>query len=171
MRRLTDRLRRSPGRRTRSRSRGQTLIEFAMVIPLILLIVLGTVDLGRAVFSYNTLAQAARAGSRVAIVNQDSAVVRNKAIQAAVTLGLASSNVDVCFKTAASTQSSCANPATDNCPHTTRSIGCQAIVTVRSNFQPMTPFIGTIWSSIQLSSTSIAPIEHVCPTTGVIVCP
>ena len=42
------------------RSRGQTLVEFAMIMPIILVVILGLLDLGRAVFSYNTLSQAAR---------------------------------------------------------------------------------------------------------------
>lgn len=151
--------------------RGQTLAEFAMVIPLILLLLMGTVDLGRAVFSYNTLAQAARVGSRTAIVNQDVAIVRSSAISAAATLGLSTSNVDVCFKTATSTQTSCANPAVDNCPAATRSVGCLAMVTARLTYTPMTPFVSLIWSSFTLASTSTTQIEFVCPTSGVITCP
>ena len=81
-------------------SRGQTLVEFAMVLPIIILLVLGTVDLGRAVFTYNTLAQSARSASRLAIVNQDVTSVKQPGHRRQPpTLGLTSSNVDVCFKT------------------------------------------------------------------------
>lgn len=48
---------------------GQTLVEFALIIPLILLIVLGLFDLARAVWQENTLAYAAREGTRYAIVH------------------------------------------------------------------------------------------------------
>ena len=51
-------------------SSGQGLMEFALVLPLIVFIVTGAVDMGRAVFAYNTLANAARHGARVAAVNQ-----------------------------------------------------------------------------------------------------
>ncbi len=71
-----------------------------MIMPIILVVVLGLLDLGRAVFSYNTLSQAARSGNRVAIVDQDISRVRTRAIQSAATLGLSTSNVDVCFKRA-----------------------------------------------------------------------
>ena len=53
------------------RDRGQALVEFALVIPLFLLMMLALFDLGRAVFAYNTLTNAAREGARLAIVNQD----------------------------------------------------------------------------------------------------
>jgi Flp pilus assembly protein TadG len=54
----------------RARSRGQALMEFALVIPIFLLLVVALFDLGRAVFAYNTLTNAAREGARMAIVNQ-----------------------------------------------------------------------------------------------------
>ena len=48
---------------------GQSLIEFALILPLFLLIVTGLFDVGRAVFQENTLAYAAREGTRYAIVH------------------------------------------------------------------------------------------------------
>ena len=41
--------------------RGQALVEFALVIPIFLLMLVALFDLGRAVFAYNTLTNAARA--------------------------------------------------------------------------------------------------------------
>jgi Flp pilus assembly protein TadG len=151
--------------------RGQTLAEFALVVPLILLLLLGAVDLGRAVFAYNTLAQAARTGTRTAIVNQDPATVRSRVIESAATLGLATSNVDVCFKTSTSTQTSCASSTIDNCPIATRQIGCQALVTARLTYKPMTPFVGLLFNTINVSSTSVATIEFVCPASSIGSCP
>lgn len=48
---------------------GQSMIEFALVLPLFLLIVTGLFDVGRAVWQENTLAYAAREGTRYAIVH------------------------------------------------------------------------------------------------------
>lgn len=48
---------------------GQSLVEFALILPLFLLIVTGLFDVGRAVFQENTLAYAAREGTRYAIVH------------------------------------------------------------------------------------------------------
>jgi hypothetical protein len=47
----------------------QSLIEFALVLPLFLLIVTGILDTARAVWQENTLAYAAREGTRYAIVH------------------------------------------------------------------------------------------------------
>lgn len=48
---------------------GQSLVEFALTLPLFLLIVTGLFDLARAVWQENTLAYAAREGTRYAIVH------------------------------------------------------------------------------------------------------
>ena len=50
----------------RDRSRGQGLVEFALVLPVFLVLIFGILDGGRAVFAYNQMTQAARNVSRVA---------------------------------------------------------------------------------------------------------
>ncbi|HKW73504.1 MAG TPA: TadE family protein [Candidatus Dormibacteraeota bacterium] len=47
--------------------RSQALIEFALVSPVLLLLLFGVVDIGRAVFYYDTINHAAREGARVAV--------------------------------------------------------------------------------------------------------
>lgn len=49
--------------------RGQALVEFALILPVFLLIVLGILEVARAVWQENTLAYAAREGTRYAIVH------------------------------------------------------------------------------------------------------
>lgn len=155
----------------RSRSRGQSLVEFAIVLPAIVLVVLGLFDLGRAVFTYNTLSQAARQANRTAIVDQDSDRIKAMAVSAAPTIGLTASNVTVCFKTQDSSQSDCSSPTTDNCPSSTRVIGCLAIVTASMLYSPMTPVISILWPSIPLTSTSVGHIDYVCPSGTQTTCP
>jgi len=50
---------------TRS-SKGQALVEFALVLPVFLMMLFGIIDGGRYVFQNNVLSQAAREGARVA---------------------------------------------------------------------------------------------------------
>lgn len=52
--------------------RAQSLVEFALVLPILLLLITGLFDLGRAVWQGNTLAYAAREGTRYAIVHGSS---------------------------------------------------------------------------------------------------
>ena len=51
--------------------RGQALVEFAMVGLIFFIVVFGTIDVGRAVWNYNTLSQATREGARFAVVHGD----------------------------------------------------------------------------------------------------
>ncbi|TMC76270.1 MAG: pilus assembly protein [Chloroflexi bacterium] len=55
--------------RGRQGERGQALVEFALLLPLMLLIITGLLDVARAVWQENTLAYAAREGTRYAIVH------------------------------------------------------------------------------------------------------
>jgi hypothetical protein len=52
-----------------ARDQGQALIEFALVIPVLLLLIVGLFDVGRAIVEENTLAFAAREATRYAIVH------------------------------------------------------------------------------------------------------
>jgi len=56
-------------RRSRRRERGQALVEFALVLPLLLLLLLGIAEFAVVMLSYNTLADAARQGARYGIVH------------------------------------------------------------------------------------------------------
>ena len=146
---------------------GQALVEFALVLPVIVVVVFGILDVGRAVFTYNTLSEAARQGSRTAIVNQGGTAPEDAAIAYAPSLGLTTSDVDVCYKTAMSSQRDCSS-STDTC--SAIAIGCLAVVDANVPYVPMTPVIGNIIGTINLSSISIQPIEAVCPSSTRTTC-
>jgi hypothetical protein len=50
------------------KARGQGLVEFALVLPIFVLVLFGIFDVGRAVYVNSTLSQAAREGARLAAV-------------------------------------------------------------------------------------------------------
>jgi Flp pilus assembly protein TadG len=50
--------------RLRLVSRGQALVEFALVFPIFILLVFGLIDIGRYVYDANAISQAAREGAR-----------------------------------------------------------------------------------------------------------
>ena len=54
--------------KTRKYEKGQSLVEFALVVPLLLILVLGIVEFGRAWMTKNILTGAAREAVRVAVV-------------------------------------------------------------------------------------------------------
>jgi Flp pilus assembly protein TadG len=48
---------------------GQALVEFSLAVIVLMVLVIGVVEAGRAVWNYNTLSNAVREGSRYAIVH------------------------------------------------------------------------------------------------------
>jgi hypothetical protein len=56
-----------------TRSRGQALVEFAVIIPVFLFLLMGILDFGRAVWATTSLASAAREAARYAIAHGGSA--------------------------------------------------------------------------------------------------
>jgi Flp pilus assembly protein TadG len=56
------------GLRHRHRTRGQALVEFAMIFPILALVIFGIIDLGRLVYTQNALNEAAREGARAGSV-------------------------------------------------------------------------------------------------------
>ena len=65
----------------RHRGRGQTLVEFALVFPVFIILLAGIVDFGFGFYSYMTVLNGARVGTRVAVLNPTDP---NSAIEGAV---------------------------------------------------------------------------------------
>jgi Flp pilus assembly protein TadG len=49
--------------------RGQSLVEFALTLPMLLVVMFMITEFGRALYQYNVLVQATREGARVAVVS------------------------------------------------------------------------------------------------------
>jgi Flp pilus assembly protein TadG len=86
------------GRLGRRRSRGQALVEVALVLPLFLLLLLGLFDAGRVVYTQNAISEAAREAVRTAAVSPsltqtkyDS--IRNRALSASIAVPVAAADV------------------------------------------------------------------------------
>ena len=58
---------------TKHKERGAVAVEMAMILPLLLLIVIGTIEFGRVLNVQVSLTQAAREGARHAAINYDDA--------------------------------------------------------------------------------------------------
>src|SRR6185295_18346888 len=84
-------------RRARRHGTGQSLAEFALVLPIFLVLFFAIFDLGSAVFTYNSLTNAAREGARLAIVNQDSASIIARAETQVSVAEIKAPNVSIDF--------------------------------------------------------------------------
>jgi Flp pilus assembly protein TadG len=162
-------------RTRRDRSRGQALVEFAFVFPIIALLAFAFIDIGLAVFNQNTLANAARQAARVAAVNQvDPAsapwnCIDNKPVQTAASpnwtfrgcamaagsaIGVTSADVSISYAAPPGTTIECSSSLT---------VGCIVSITVVNNYEPITPVAGALIGAIPMSATSEMPIERLFP--------
>jgi Flp pilus assembly protein TadG len=141
----------------RHRERGATLAETSIVIGLVLAMIFGVIDFGRALYTYGFVAQLAREGARWAIVRGSSCSQlsycnpTNAQLQAYLqsqSLGVTNAN-----GIAAQIQyPSCPYGASGDDP------GCTAQVTVSYPFAFIAPFVSE--AQISMSSTSAMVISN-----------
>jgi Flp pilus assembly protein TadG len=163
-------------RRGRHRRRGQGLVEFALVLPIFVLILFGLIDMGRYVYLNSTLSQAAREGARVAAVeaywmgrtDPSCGAVAGPVCPANATalrtdiLAGANRMMAPFGSIAVSDLYTSCDAASAPSPVTTKtcaapSIGGYASVRVVSVFRPITPLISSLFPSIttQASATMV----------------
>lgn len=126
------------------RSGGQSLVEVALVLPVFILAIVGLFDVGRLVFAYNTVSNAARQAVRVAIVDQQQARVEAKATDALISLDLPAVTVTYA-----------------PCPTSPARIGCPVSITVAYAWRAITPLIGDLVGDVTVGATTTMPIERV----------
>jgi Flp pilus assembly protein TadG len=156
-------------KRVRERERGNTLLEYAIVVIVLLMFLFGIIDFGRALYAYHFVANAAREGTRFAIVRGSSAdctgmagcPADNDSIQDYVqnmATGIGLNNASSI--TAAIASETPANSGL-TCTATPIQPGCIAQVTVQYPFKFIFPFlpkatcrINSVSASICMTSTS-----------------
>jgi len=139
------------------RRRGQALVEFALVIPIFLLMLVALFDLGRAVFAYNSVTNAAREGARLGIVNQDGTRIKQRAVSQVWIAETADPSVTTAFYRDPTLTTACGSPT----------INCMVAVTFETTYRPITPIISSFIfpSGVTLTARAVLPIEYVCPNT------
>jgi len=135
----------SPVPTSRSKDRcckGQTLVEFGLVLPLILLLLLAVLDFGRGVSAYLALAHSAREGARAGIYTSTTDnEIRDTVRRQALMLGdLPESKIIIS-------------------PAFPRSSGDELQVTVTYDFDAVTPLVSAFWGGGALGMSSSARVK------------
>ena len=148
----------------RREGRGQTLVEFALILPLLILVLVGIFDAGRAVFAYHTVNNAAREGGRQAIVDQTASHIQDRAAQHAVSLGVDAADVLVDYRDAddPDTPNSCLTAEGDPALGTDEIYGCLAVVQVPWQYTAATPIIGNLIGPKVITGEVRFPVEFNC---------
>ena len=154
----------------RRKHRAQAIAEFALVLPIFVLILMALFDLGRAVFMANGLTNAAREAVRLAIVNQDKDLVaeRAQAMAFGITITTDPSDLVTYFRADPDIDDVASNePCDDSDVEHMIAVGCVAVVNIEASWQPITPLVGNIVGPLPLSARSELPIEFVCPNLSI----
>ena len=149
---------------TTDERRGQSLVEFALILPIFILLLMGIVDLGRGVYAFNTVSNAAREGARLAIVDQTIAHIQDHAAEAAVSMGIDPDDVVVDFRdiTTPDAPGSCDGAVAGDDNNTGAIVFCIAVVTVPYEYQAATPVIGNVVGTLQLAGESRFKVDFNC---------
>lgn len=118
--------------------KGQSLVETALVIPILLLILFGIVDFGRIFHAYLTLDHAGREAARVATVGEDDGVIGAKILSATSTL---------------------TNRVTYSISPGTRKSGDEATITITYPVDFLTPIIGQIIGTFNIENKTVMRVE------------
>lgn len=142
----------------KTKQRGQSLVEFAISLMVILLLLMGAVDFGIALFSWVTMRDAAQDGAIYGSVTPNDATgIRNRVIAAASDIiTIAPGDITISYNT---------NPI-KYCEGSTNSTPNTITVTVTHNHALVTPLVGTMIGSqtirlnTQVTNTILRPV---CP--------
>lgn len=137
---------------------GQSLVEFSLVAFLSVMLILGAFEICRMMLVYTTIANAARAGERYAIVNGSdvTATVPRTAIQNVVKSYLTSGTVSTSSLSPSVTY--CSDPS---CATTSDSYNLPGNSVQVSVTYPYDPWIGFFpWGTVNLTSTAQGVITY-----------
>ena len=102
----------TPDQESEPRQRGQSLVEFSIILPVFFLLVAGMFDFGLGIYSDLTLVNAAREGARLGVIDPgNTAAIETRVRAMAGNLDAAKLNVTItCERPSGSTWVSCSNP-------------------------------------------------------------
>ncbi len=149
-----------------AREQAQSLVELAITLPILILLLLGTVDFGMAIFSYAIIRDAAQEGALYGSFNPDNkAEIENRAryISPQGEDLIFSSPVDLTNRELVQVE---VKSIGDSCQGTTGGKANSLRVRVRFYYPILMPFIGSIIGSDTIALTGSATnviIQPPCP--------
>ncbi|CAH2714468.1 hypothetical protein BACCIP111895_01631 [Neobacillus rhizosphaerae] len=117
--------------------KGQSLVEFALIVPVLVFLLLGIMDFARIFHAYLTIDHAGREAARAASIGKDAATITNIAVDQGASIGLKTTNVTV----------------------STGSSGTNAKITIHYPITFLTPMIGNIVGPLNLKDTTVMRVE------------
>lgn len=131
-------------------------MEFALIILLLSLVLMGIFDLGRIIYTSASLSNAAREGARTGAVTGDTNAINNAVISTGIGLNIQTSQISIVYCLSA------------DCSSTTPDRSASGVVAIKVSitnypFTAITPLIGRIFGpsgTMNLSTSASMTIER-----------
>lgn len=125
--------------------RGQSLVEFALIIPILLMLLFGIVDFGRIFHAYLTIDHAGREGARAVAIGKGDTIATNIILDATSTIsGFDASNIII-------GQEEVEEDAGLKARYT--------VITLNYNVDFITPFLNSLFKPLPISDTTKMRME------------
>ncbi len=135
--------------------RGQSLVETAMVLPILILIILGLLEFGRAFFIYTVVSNAAREGARFGLVQPLNTTGIERAAQSRLVL-VPTDTVSIVIS-----YDDGVHPITD--PLDIVQGESRVVVAVEHDFAMITPILADLFPPLRMEFTSARTIAPAMP--------
>ncbi|MFC4799980.1 TadE/TadG family type IV pilus assembly protein [Neobacillus sp. GCM10023253] len=120
--------------------KGQSLVEFALILPLLVLMLFGIIDFARIFHAYLTIDHAGREAARAASIGKDDTYIKQKAVDNGVSINLKDTNIAIS-------------------PTGAKKSGDNVTITINYPINFLTPLISNIVGSITLNDTTVMRVE------------
>lgn len=125
--------------------KGQSMVEFALTIPIVLFLLFGIVDFGRVFHAYLTIDHAGREGARAAAIGNSSGYVETVILDASNSLyDFSNSNITI---------------GEEKVTEGTGTSAKYAVITLNYSVDFITPFLNVIFSPIPIKDTTKMRME------------
>ncbi|QHA91310.1 TadE/TadG family type IV pilus assembly protein [Bacillus sp. N1-1] len=120
--------------------KGQSIVEFALVLPILVMLLFGIIDFGRIFHTYLAIDHASREAARTASIGENDATIVSTAVSSASSIHLTAGQVAVS-------------------PGGTKSSGSDVTVTITYPISFLTPVVSNLTGPITLSSSTVMRME------------
>lgn len=122
---------------------GQSLVEFALVLPLLILLLFGIVDFGRVFHAYLTIDHVGREAARAVSIGINDDIAKSTAVSNGASIGLTTTNVDITRESVTVSDQTFTNVE----------------VTINYPVNFLTPVIGNLIGPLQLEDITTMRVE------------
>ncbi len=120
--------------------KGQSMVEFALVLPILVMLLFGIIDFGRIFHTYLAIDHASREAARTASIGENDAAIVSTAVASAASIHLTAGQVAVS-------------------PGGSKASGSDVTVTITYPISFLTPIVSNLTGPITLSSSTVMRIE------------